>query len=173
MKRILVTLLLSLFILSSCGSAKKKKTSASRRSVATKTYSKPRVSSAKLPYEVVKNALQFKGVPYKFGGTTRKGMDCSGLVYVAFKEEQISLPRVSRDMAKRGTSIRTKDITVGDLLFFKTNKNSSQINHVGLVVDILPDQILFIHSTTSKGVLISSLNEGYWNNAYVEARRIL
>ena len=126
-----------------------------------------------LRYNIISNALSFKGTPYKYGGTTSKGMDCSGLVYTAFLEENISIPRVSRSIAQEGKRIKTEDVIPGDLLFFITGRRSKQINHVGLVVDVLPGQILFVHSSTSQGVIVSSLNEGYWNNAFKEARRIM
>ncbi len=122
---------------------------------------------------VISNAQAFAGTRYKYGGTTNKGMDCSGLVYTAFQQENIALPRISRDMAKEGTSIKDSQIKKGDLLFFKTNKNSNRINHVGLVTKATNGEIYFIHATTSKGVLTSNLNERYWKNAYTVARRIL
>ena len=100
---------------------------------------------------IAEHALKFEGTRYKYGGTTSKGMDCSGLVYTSFLEEDIQLPRVSRDMAREGEKISTNQVNVGDLLFFKTSSRSKQINHVGLVVDIMPGQILFIHSTSSRG----------------------
>ena len=124
-------------------------------------------------FNIIKNARQYEGTPYKYGGTTPKGMDCSGLVYTAFLEEGISIPRVSRHIAEEGKRIKTSDVIPGDLLFFITGRRSKQINHVGIVVDVLPGQILFIHSSTSQGVIVSSLNEGYWNNAFKEARRIM
>ncbi len=127
----------------------------------------------RLRYNIISNARRFEGTPYKYGGTTSKGMDCSGLVYTAFLEENISIPRVSREIAKEGTHIKTDEVIPGDLLFFITGRRSKQINHVGIVVDVLPGQILFIHSSTSQGVIVSSLNEGYWNNAFKEARRIM
>jgi len=126
-----------------------------------------------LRFNIIKNARQYEGTPYKYGGTTPKGMDCSGLVYTAFLEEGISIPRVSRHIAEEGVRIKTDDVIPGDLLFFITGRRSRQINHVGIVVDVLPGQILFIHSSTSQGVIVSSLNEGYWNNAFKEARRIM
>lgn len=122
---------------------------------------------------VVLHAQAFSGTKYKFGGTTSKGMDCSGLVYVAFQKENIVLPRVSRDIAKKGKPISKSNARQGDLVFFKTNKNSRQINHVGLVTAVKGGQIYFIHSTSSKGVLTSSLEERYWKRAFVEARRVL
>lgn len=126
-----------------------------------------------LANNIVSTALSYSGTRYKFGGTTRKGMDCSGLLYVAFKEHDIALQRTSYNMATQGEKIPLKVVQKGDLLFFKTTKKRKRINHVGLVVETDNDAIKFIHSTTSRGVIISSLNEGYWNYAFVEARRIL
>lgn len=121
---------------------------------------------------IVEIAKSFHGTPYRLGGTTQKGMDCSGLVYVSFKEEDILLPRSSHEIAKQGIKISLDQVTVGDLLFFKTN-GRKQINHVGLVVDVYPGKVLFIHSSTSQGVIISSLDETYWHRAFAEARRII
>lgn len=121
---------------------------------------------------IVEIAKSFHGTPYRLGGSTQKGMDCSGLVYVSFKEEDILLPRSSHEIAKQGIKISLDQVTVGDLLFFKTN-GRKQINHVGLVVDVYPGKVLFIHSSTSQGVIISSLDETYWHRAFAEARRII
>jgi cell wall-associated NlpC family hydrolase len=71
---------------------------------------------------IVENAKTFSGVKYKYGGITNKGMDCSGLVYISFKKENILLPRVSRDMAEGGMPIKLSDVQKGDLLFFQTKK---------------------------------------------------
>jgi len=146
-------------ILVSCGSSKK-----------TTSYKAPTKNKAE---RIVSQAQAFSGTPYAFGGTTHKGMDCSGLIYTAFQKEQIQLPRVSRDMAKRGKPIALKTVKTGDLIFFRTNKNSRQINHVGLVTAVRQGQIYFIHSTSSKGVITSSLEERYWNDAFVQARRVI
>jgi cell wall-associated NlpC family hydrolase len=122
---------------------------------------------------IIDYAVQFEGVRYKWGGTTEKGMDCSGLVYESFKAYDVILPRISRDMAKRGDKIKLKDVLRGDLLFFKTGNRRNSINHVGLIVDIRDNDIKFIHATTSNGVVVSGLNETYWLEAFHEARRIL
>ncbi len=124
-------------------------------------------------HNIIIKATSFTGTKYKFGGTTHKGMDCSGLIFTAFKSQQIHLPRVSRDMATKGRHIKLNEVQKGDLLFFQTSKKRRGINHVGLVVEIKKDNIKFIHSTTSKGVITSSLSESYWNNSFKEARRIL
>ncbi|XCF07075.1 C40 family peptidase [Tamlana crocina] len=122
---------------------------------------------------IIDYAKQFEGVRYKWGGTTEAGMDCSGLVYESFKTYDIILPRASKDMAKRGEKVALKDVLHGDLLFFKTGNRRNSINHVGLIVAIRNNDIEFIHSTSSKGVIISRLNESYWLNAFHEARRVL
>ncbi len=122
---------------------------------------------------IIKQAKSFDGTPYKFGGTTNKGMDCSGLVYTAFKSEDIYLPRISSDMAREGRRIKLENAQPGDLLFFKTNSRRNHINHVGIVVETNGKDVLFIHSSTSKGVITSSITETYWQRAFSEARRIL
>ncbi|KAB1068949.1 NlpC/P60 family protein [Tamlana haliotis] len=122
---------------------------------------------------IVAFAKQFEGTRYKWGGTTKSGMDCSGLVFESFRDSDILLPRISRDMAKKGTKIPLKKVNTGDLLFFKTGGRRNSINHVGLIVAIRDNDIEFIHSTSSRGVIISHLNEKYWLNAFEEARRIL
>ena len=127
----------------------------------------------KIAYKVIRTAKKFEGTRYKYGGTDKKGMDCSGLVYVAFQEEGIPLPRTSRDMSLQGERLYLKEVSVGDLLFFETNKNRKVINHVGLVVEVNEEGIYFIHSSSSKGVIISSLSESYWNNNFVMARRVI
>lgn len=124
-------------------------------------------------YNITSIALDYKGTPYKYGGTTRAGMDCSGLVYCSFKQEDIALPRSSRDMAHKGERLSLEEVNIGDLLFFETDKKKKVINHVGIVVEIENGHILFIHSSTSKGVVISSLAENYWFDHFVMARRVI
>lgn len=123
--------------------------------------------------KIVRNAMQYQGVRYKYGGTTRKGMDCSGVIYVAFGKENIKLPRVSRDMAKRGKNVSLNKAKKGDLLFFKTNKSNKKINHVGLIVTAKKGEISFIHATSSRGVIVSLLSQKYWKNAFVKAVKVL
>lgn len=162
--------------LSSCGSTKNKRV-VTRKSQTTKTVKKSNkpTTTAKpsIVESIIKNAEKYEGTRYKYGGTTKKGMDCSGLIYTAFKEDNITIPRVSSAMAKTGDWIDLKNVREGDLLFFATKKNSRSVNHVGLVTAINGDAIAFIHSTTSKGVITSTLKEKYWYFAFVQARRVL
>ncbi|MDO5979812.1 C40 family peptidase [Flavivirga spongiicola] len=136
-----------------------------------KAKSSKKVSKAE---NIVDYSKQFKGVRYKWGGTTKSGMDCSGLVFESFRAYDVILPRISRDMAKKGHKIPLKKTQEGDLLFFKTSKNRRhRINHVGLIIKSKTGDISFIHATTRKGVIVSKLSENYWKSAFVEARRIL
>ncbi len=174
MWKTLIALLLILG-LASCKSRKnipaetKKNDAFSTEVISPKTTANPN----NLIKNIIANAEAFNGVRYKYGGTTKTGMDCSGLVYTAFKKENIKLPRISRDMAKSGFQVALEDVQEGDLLFFQTNKKRNVINHVGLVVTSRTGNIEFIHATTSKGVIVSSLAERYWYYSFKEARRIL
>ncbi len=121
---------------------------------------------------VVRTALEYRGTPYAYGGNDRRGMDCSGLVHLAIESEGIDFPRVSRQMAKEGRKISLAAAEAGDLLFFRTGRRN-RISHVGLVTEVKKGEIFFIHATTRKGVIVSSLNEPYWSRAYRRIRRVL
>lgn len=125
---------------------------------------------------VVKNLIEKAtdniGVRYKAGGTTKSGFDCSGLVFTTFESENIKLPRSSYEQSKIGKIIRFEDAEKGDLIFFKTNK-SKQINHVGLITEVNSNEIKFVHSSTSKGVIISSTKESYYQNSFAQINRVI
>lgn len=145
----------------------------SEKKATKKKQSKKTSNSNSTADKVIKSAIAYSGARYKYGGTTKKGMDCSGLIYVALQENDIIFPRVSYDMANEGKRIRVNEVQKGDLLFFKTKKTGERINHVGMVVAVENDEIKFIHSSSSRGVIVSSLREGYWNGAFIKATRIL
>lgn len=174
MKKIALIFLL-LISITACRSAKNnrivtKKTRTTKTNTITNS---PNASSNKNVIRVVDYAKSFEGVRYKYGGTTKKGMDCSGLVYSAYKSENINLPRTTKDLSKTGIWVDVNDVQEGDLLFFATKKNSRIINHVGIVTISRTGYVEFIHASTSKGVMISNLAERYWYLSYVQARRIL
>lgn len=121
---------------------------------------------------LIENATDNIGVRYNAGGTTNAGFDCSGLVFSTFEKENIKLPRSSYEQSKIGKIIKPDDAKKGDLIFFKTNK-SKQINHVGLITEVSREEIKFVHSSTSKGVIISSTKEPYYKNSFVQINRII
>ncbi|MDR0217394.1 MAG: C40 family peptidase [Enterobacteriaceae bacterium] len=111
---------------------------------------------------------QWQGTPYRYGGMDRRGIDCSGFVYRTFHDRfSIALPRTTSEQTQLGTRISKKDLMPGDLVFFKTGSGKDSL-HVG-IYDINNE---FIHASTSKGVMRSSLDNVYWRRVFWQARRI-
>ncbi|WP_185851179.1 C40 family peptidase [Blattabacterium cuenoti] len=112
--------------------------------------------------------------PYKYGGNTKYGIDCSAFIRnIFFSSYNILLPRITSNQAKKGFSISQKNIDKGDLLFFATGKSRKKINHVGMVIHVDLHKIFFIHASTSNGVIISKFYQKYWNNRFIIAKRII
>ena len=125
-----------------------------------------------LAMQMINNAMGFIGVRYRGGGKTTAGMDCSGMVTAVFDIFDLKLPRSSHEMATVGEKIDEKDVKKGDLIFFNTNRRG--ISHVGIVTEVTDDhEIKFIHSSTSQGVVVSSMNEPYYKKTFVQINRVL
>ncbi len=163
LKRLTILLCIS-FLLTSCGASK-----------TTSSYNPGKSNERKTTVadKITWTAVSYKGTPYRYGGTTKKGMDCSGLIYTSFKARNRNIPRTSGEMYKYGNSISLKNVQRGDLLFFTTTKKRGRINHVGLVTSIKNNTVYFIHSTTSKGVIVSTMEQSYWKRTFVKAKRVL
>ncbi len=121
--------------------------------------------------QLINAAKENLGANYKSGGTTKDGFDCSGFMFATFSNLDVHLPRSSHEMSEIGIKLERNEIQKGDLIFFKTN-GKRRINHVGLVIEANSEEIKFIHSATSKGVIISSTKEPYYNRTYTQANRI-
>lgn len=122
--------------------------------------------------QLISKASENIGTRYRSGGTTREGFDCSGLMYYTFGNYNIKLPRSSYEMAAFGTRIDVQEARKGDLIFFRT-RGSGQINHVGMVVEVLEGELKFIHSATRGGVIISSSKESYYERNFAQVNRVL
>ncbi len=124
--------------------------------------------------KIIRNARSFTGTPYKWGGTTRSGMDCSGLLVSAFQSAGVALPRTTSEQVKLGKDVSLKELLPGDLVFFATAKRKKhKITHVGLVTEIRDNKnIQFIHATTKLGVIEDNVFSNYYQNIFVKARRI-
>lgn len=124
------------------------------------------------PHEqLTKNSLLdvyqvWKGAPYRFGGTSRSGVDCSAFVQTTYQQALgLSLPRTTKAQVGLGKEIGYSEANVGDLVFFKT---SPKVRHVGVYLG----NKQFMHASTSKGVIISRLDNPYWASKYWHFRRI-
>ncbi|MFS0688581.1 C40 family peptidase [Sporosarcina sp. 179-K 8C2 HS] len=127
----------------------------------------PAMASANSPTSLVSTARTYIGTPYAYGGTTTSGFDCSGYTQFVFKKQGIKIPRSTGEQFAMGTAVKKSDLKTGDLVFFNTFGN--RVSHVGIYIG----SSRFIHASTSKGVMISSVNDpAYWGKRYLGARRI-
>ena len=140
----------------------------------TKTYNKISWEAFKMEgipdvrgKDIVKTAAKYKGVPYKFGGTTPKGFDCSAYVQYVFGRHDAKLPRMADAQVLDGIFVLKSKLKPGDLVFFSTY--ASGASHVG----IYAGSGKFWSASTSRGVVLDSLDTGYWKEHYYGARRVL
>jgi cell wall-associated NlpC family hydrolase len=117
---------------------------------------------------IVRRAADYLGTPYRNGGTTSHGLDCSGLTFTVYRSFGIELPRSSREQARVGDPVPHDQLAVGDLVFF--GNGSRSISHVG----IYAGDGEFIHaSNRARSVRFDRLDNKYFRNRYVTARRVL
>jgi cell wall-associated NlpC family hydrolase len=119
--------------------------------------------------KVVKQALRYKGTRYRFGGTTQKGMDCSGLVSRVWADLKMKkIPRASSALYNAGKPVRLSDLRAGDLVFFE-NTYKKGISHVG----VYAGHNKFIHSANRRhGVTTARLSDPYYQRHFAGARRL-
>jgi cell wall-associated NlpC family hydrolase len=109
---------------------------------------------------------EWRGVRYKDNGFSKKGIDCSGFVHLTFRNRLgKKIPRTTSQLSQLGTRIKRSQLRPGDLVFFKTG---IKLRHVGIYVE----KGKFLHASTSKGVIISRLDNVYWSKHFWQARRI-
>ncbi|MGR5400882.1 NlpC/P60 family protein [Vibrio harveyi] len=109
---------------------------------------------------------EWEGTPYRLGGTKKSGIDCSAFVQKAFVEAyKMSLPRTTRQQSKQGVEMSLSDAQQGDLVFFKTKRSTY---HVGIYLG----NKQFMHASTSKGVIISRIDNPYWASKFWQVRRV-
>lgn len=121
---------------------------------------------------ILAEAETYLGTPYRYGGTSRNGIDCSAFVLSVFgAAASLSLPRVAASQAQEGEAVEKTDLQKGDLVFFSHGR---RISHVGIVESITEEgEVKFIHAATSKGVMVSSLNDSYWGPKFRFAKRVI
>lgn len=134
-----------------------------------KKYMTPTVKISKNDSLIVRKLYSYynewKGVKYRIGGLSKKGVDCSGYVHLAYQQKlNKKIPRSTELMAKSGKAIKLKNVRPGDLVFFKTGLEA---RHVGIYIG----KGEFMHAASSRGVMISKLDNSYWIDAYWMIRR--
>lgn len=120
---------------------------------------------------VISTAKGYIGTPYRWGGTSRAGIDCSGLLCNSFRIVRYDLPRTSEQQSKIGKKVKRKKLEPGDLVFFATGKKRREITHVGLVTEVSGGNVKFIHASSSLGVVISDMDVKYYRKRFRTARR--
>lgn len=115
--------------------------------------------------ELTATASKYIGIPYVYGGTTTKGLDCSGYTKLVFNKLGYTLNRTAASQYKQGTAVSKANLKAGDLVFFNT---SGGVSHVGISLG----GTQFIHAGVSTGVTVASINSSYWGKRYVGAKRV-
>ena len=152
---------LVLLLLAGCGSAPQ------RESPAYPTAARVDFgNSAEVKQRLNAQYRQWRAVRYQIGGLSTHGIDCSGFMYVTFKSKLgVVLPRSTERQADVGSGVERNELRAGDLVFFKTGLS---IRHVGVYLE----HGKFLHASTSRGVMISALDDAYWKPRYWKAKRI-
>ena len=143
------------------------------------SYPEEQVPEVKQPKPVVLDSLsllknkllaqyaEWKGTKYQVGGLSKKGIDCSGFLYLTFRSVLgVDLPRSTRSQVNMGLPVQRDDLRVGDLVFFKTGRFS---RHVGVYMG----DNNFLHASSTLGITITSLKDDYWAKKYWLSKRII
>lgn len=192
-KKLVLSAIFGVMLLASCSSSKKSVVSTKKTVHAERTVKRPEEKvkideveiemeieeskasiSEKKADKVISTARTFIGTPYKYGGTTRSGMDCSALLLNSFSAVKLNLPRSSEAQSKVGTEVSMDELKPGDLVFFATSNKKKQITHVGLITDVRSkDNVKFIHASSSLGVVETNLFAEYYQKRFRVARRVI
>ncbi|CAM9968762.1 unnamed protein product [Chrysoparadoxa australica] len=128
----------------------------------------------KIIIAVVTEARTYRGTPYHYGGMSRRGIDCSGLIYNSFDKVGIDLPRTAKEQSKIGSKKGWGGIRPGDIVYFKFKEKGEKWWHSGMITDTTdPNEIKFIHASSSRGVVESTLNQEYYKDNVKKFRRVI
>ncbi|AIX51674.1 membrane protein [Pantoea sp. PSNIH1] len=125
------------------------------------------VQNVDIKSRIMEQYSDWKGVRYRLGGDTKRGIDCSAFVQRTFRDQfGLELPRSTYEQQDTGKGISRGKLRAGDLVLFRVGSTG---RHVGIYLG----NDNFVHASTSSGVMISNLNDSYWKTRYREARRVL
>lgn len=147
----------------------------SKSSTAASGGKKSGTSKNKNVNEIVQKAKAHLGTRYASGGKNPKsGFDCSGFTCYIFNKMNVFLQPTAATQAEQGRPVYLGEAAPGDLIFFKgADANAKNIGHVGIIVSEKGQKLLFIHASSSKGIMQSALDEKYFKARFVKIRRVL
>lgn len=166
-KRILYFLcIVTLLILNACSSSKK----------TTSTYQPPKQSQSPTTSKINIDGLlwfakQQMGTPYKYASSDPKngGLDCSGYLFYVFQHFKITVPRSTKDYMNFGKNVSVQNAQKGNVILFTgSNEKDKTAGHAGIITEIKEGVIHFIHASTSKGVMINKLTDGYYAKRFLK-----
>lgn len=124
-------------------------------------------SAAEVEQRLRVEAARWEGTPHRWGGESRRGVDCSGLTQIFYADLfGLDLPRTTRKQVRQGRSVSKRRLQAGDLVFFRPSRKT---RHVGIYLS----DGAFAHASSSEGVTVSHLSEAYWRDRYWTARRLM
>ncbi|KAA1292086.1 NlpC/P60 family protein [Leptospira interrogans] len=137
------------------------------------------VQPGKVEWEILNSSnlvsvvKEWLGTPYYWGGTSKKGVDCSGFTFSSLTDKRVGvpvkiLPRLGREQANSGSKVSHQSLRAGDLIFFSASPNQSKITHVGLVIN----EKEFAHASSTRGVVVDKISMKWWIDRYVTSRRL-
>jgi probable lipoprotein NlpC len=109
-------------------------------------------------------ARSFIGTPYRYGGNSKNGIDCSSLIQQSYAKIGVKLPRVTEDQAKVGNRVSSGNVRAGDIVFFKFKEKGEKWWHTGMITQSKKNKIKFIHASSSRGVVEDTYNDYYKKN---------
>ena len=173
-----VILLMCALSLAGCGSHRKAATVARPSSQSRPAWTPPKApvtgstadrNDADVVARLLSGAYEWIGTPYRYGGTDRKGADCSGFLQRLFADvAAVNLPRNSRKQAEYCRPVERGRLQPGDLVFFNGSRIGGEIGHVGLYVG---DERM-VHASSSRGVTVSSISDKYYTDRYCGSGRV-
>lgn len=122
---------------------------------------------------VISTARSYIGTPYRYGGNTKGGIDCSGLIQQCYKRINVKLPRTAKEQSKIGSSKSWGSIREGDIVYFKFKQKGEKWYHTGMITKATKDEVKFIHASTSRGVIESNLKSDYYRKNVKKFRRVI
>lgn len=122
---------------------------------------------------VITTAKSYMGTPYRYGGNSKTGIDCSGLIYESYKSAGIKLPRTAKQQSKVGRGRGWAKLRAGDIVFFKFKQKGEKWWHSGMITRVEDEAIYFIHASSSRGVVESNLFSDYYKKNVKRFRRVI